>query len=382
MSLASGLCLPSTLAHRLMAMRGLALLTLMLVASTMAVATRASGLCFLSITSRRAAQRSTISTANSYASAAASASPGVLDEIETTLSNVFSNGITPDTNLLDLPSHQREAVGVAINTRQRLDSLERNRDCRTCWLQQKHCVCSQCPPCEYDTSSGRTLLPQVNRLFLLMHHKEIGLVVDTAKLLLSSFPKTSRLVVGGIGSEYQPSMGEMLDAFNGDRCLVLFPSAGARVFEEIEAEETRSNNENPYTSGEHDRWDVVVIDGTWQQARKLYNRYISGEEEGGPERVQLSEAAVAILNCDNVEEGTTNNDGEGERLPGHQLRRHPIKWREVSTLEATRLLLRDMMDDGSPSSDAKPWDTLATYQRIANNAAQRQLGPPRISTSR
>lgn len=338
------------------------------------------------------------------AAAPSSSTSSVLDQVEITLSRVFSNGITPDTNVLDLPSNQREAVGVAINIRQRLDALARSGDCRSCWLQRKHCVCSQCPPCEIDISTGQSSLSRINRLFLLTHHKEVGLVVDTAKLLLSSFPTMSKLVVGGIGEEYQASMGELLDAVNSNvdsdkrnsgktKCLVLFPSDDARIFDEIEKSSAETyygpnddSNASVCSNDDDDKYDVVVIDGTWQQARKLYNRYIPSEEDGGPLRVRLSEEAVAILNGDNIGTATSMEDtldsNIEQRIPGHQLRRHPVKWREVSTLEATRLLFRDMMGgDVSPSSNAKPWDALALYQQIADDAAQRQLGPPRISGS-
>jgi len=70
---------------------------------------------------------------------------------------------------------------------------------------------------------------------------------------------------------------------------------------------------------------------------------------------------------------------------GRQLRRHPIKWKEVSTLEATRLLFRDMMvamdEIGAEeymNEDGKQCHELLTeYQRISDEAAVRQLGPPR-----
>jgi len=405
-------------------MRSLTLLTHVVGVVAPAPAAAAAGLCFLSTTSTKrlltncSTRTRTICNArdvrsisspsclaarmHSAAAAAAAASApapssgpsSVLDQVETTLSHVFSNGITPDTNVLDLPPDQREAVGVAINIRQRLDALDRSGDCRTCWLQKKHCVCSQCPPCEVDVSTEQSTLPRINRLFLLTHHKEVGLVVDTAKLLLSSLPTVSKLVVGGIGEEYQASMGELLDAVNCNvdsdkrnsgttKCLVLFPSEDARTFDEIE----KSSSET-HIYGHDDKYDVVVVDGTWQQARKLYNRYIPSEEDGGPLRVRLSEKAVAILNGDNIGTATSMEDSSDtssnikQRIPGHQLRRHPVKWREVSTLEATRLLFRDMMGDySSPSSNAKPWDALALYQEIADDAAQRQLGPPRISES-
>jgi hypothetical protein len=218
------------------------------------------------------------------------------------------------------------------------------------------------------------------------------MVVDTAKLLLSTFPTKSRLVVSGIGREHQPTMGEMLDAVHGSgsnnapKCLVLFPSEDALTFDQIEAMEEAKAKDAGSGESDHDRqYDVVVIDGTWAQARKMYNRYIPSEEDGGPQRVQLSDDAVATLNGDS---STSNGDDslywydseDNQRISGHQLRRHPTKWREVATCEATRLLLRDMMADPFPkSSNEAPWDALATYQSIANSAACKQIGPPRIA---
>jgi len=147
-------------------------------------------------------------------------------------------------------------------------------------------------------------------------------------------------------------MKEMEDALGGGRCLVLFPTEGAKTFENVVDEASDIELE--------DGWDVVVVDGTWTQARRLHSRYIME----GAIHVQLSDQAVEILS------GSSND----EKLPGHQIRRHPVKWREVSTLEATRLLLGDMM---STTVMDHPWDTLATYQQNGDAAALRQLGPPR-----
>jgi len=217
------------------------------------------------------------------------------------------------------------------------------------------------------------------------------MVVDTAKLLLSTFPTKSRLVVSGIGREHQPTMDEMLDAVHGrssgsnnaHKCLVLFPSEDALTFDQIEAMEEAKAKDAGSGESDHDRqYDVVVIDGTWAQARKMYNRYIPSEEDGGPQRVQLSDDAVATLNGDssNGDDSAYWYDSEdNQRISGHQLRRHPTKWREVATCEATRLLLRDMMADPFPksSNSEASWNAFATYQSIANSAACKQIGPPR-----
>ncbi|KAL9187508.1 hypothetical protein ACHAXT_001611 [Thalassiosira profunda] len=287
----------------------------------------------------------------------------------------------PSRNILDLPPQQREAVGVATRLQKRLQGLETNGDCRRCWLQRAHCVCERCVPLEGEGGRG---IPKVDRLFLLTHHKEIGLVVDTAKLILASFPQTARLVVSGLGREHQPALGEMLDAASdaargddGKKCLILFPTDDARTFEEIETEICKgdaSKDAAAIETADSAGWDVIVIDGTWSQARKLHAKYF-GESKGNLRRVQLSDDAVRAL--DGAEGGAALEDvaGESDGNVGHQLRRHPIKWREISTLEATRLLLVDMHPDGDFAGQS---EAMARYHEIGNEAARRQLGPPRV----
>jgi DTW domain-containing protein YfiP len=277
-----------------------------------------------------------------------------LDQVEESVARVlkkYDSSGDAIGNIEDLPPQERESLGVARNLNTRLQAFARNNDCRRCWLQQAHCVCEECPPLEGGTSSPS--LPKVNRLFLLTHHKEICLAVDTAKLILAAFPQSCRLVVGGLSSEYQDSMRELEESIRQNNCLVLFPTDDARTFEQIEAaSETLSAEKS---------WDLVVVDGTWSQARKLHSRYL--QNTAG--HVQLSDSAVATL----------AQSASEESREGHQMRRHPIKWKEVSTLEATRLFLGDMMT----SSKERPWDKLALYQQKGDAAAIKQLGPHRMS---
>ncbi|KAL7534483.1 hypothetical protein ACHAXR_005907, partial [Thalassiosira sp. AJA248-18] len=298
-------------------------------------------------------------------------------------------------NILHFPPHDRETIGVASNLKRRLQAVANSGDCRRCWLQKRHCVCDYCIPLEGDEETG---IPNVNRLFLLTHHKEICLTVDTAKLILAAFPTTTRLVVSGIGREFQPSMGEMLDAVSnaansggddGRKCLILFPTDDAITFDQIREEIRRKKSEmtsltDVQTTGINNDedidkgWDVIVIDGTWSQARKMHSKYF--QESGGClYRVQLSDEAVEVLDRqsnNNIHDDSSGGGASGNDVAkGHQLRRHPIKWREISTLEATRLLLNDMHTDGQFDEHSS---AMAYYQEIGNDAAKRQLGPPRV----
>ena len=142
-------------------------------------------------------------------------------------------------------------------------------------------------------------------------------------------------------------------------------------------------------------WDVVVIDGTWTQARRLHTRYLPSEVEGGPRRVRLSDDAVEKLSQSS--QMTTTGEAficssEGHNS-GHQLRRHVVTWRQVSTFEATRLFLKDILDPEEPSKGGSsrdstqsplltlPWEQLQSFHVVANEAARTELGPKRDKVS-
>ena len=151
---------------------------------------------------------------------------------------------------------------------------------------------------------------------------------------------------------------------------------------------------------------MIVLDGTWAQARKFHSRYFSSSVEDDennndgndnddnytlhhPRRkkklrhVKLSEESVQLL-----QDGSTQT---GE----HQLRRHEIPWRQVGTFEAFRLFLRDWSrefpnynnftnmkdndddDDDDDDNNVEAWEKIGSYQRIANDAARRELPPSR-----
>lgn len=306
-----------------------------------------------------------------------------------------------------LPPRQedREAVAVARHLDRRVEALRRNHDCPRCWMQHKNCICSQCPPVdkEYvlnDSTHNHTSTKKLNRIFVVMHHKEIGLKVDTAKLILAAFPTTCRLVVSGMGPDHQASMEEMMASLNDPTVtsLILYPDDSARTLEEIVQRETNgkeglySNNKD----GDHQEsqattrdtttyYDLVVLDGTWAQARKMHARYFgvnsaSSTSHSSVLNVQLSSHAVHQL-------------AQGSIERGHQLRRHSIAWRQVGTFEATLLFLEDWErvvcghekqnpEGVTEATRSRVRDAIGSYQKIANEAARWEMGSPQTTFGR
>ena len=338
-----------------------------------------------------------------------------LHQVEVTISNVFSscscsnggvgggggeNNIPSDVDILDLPVEQREAFGVARHVDKRLRSLRKNNDCPRCWMQRYHCICEDCAPVvvvDSDKTCENNLQGSLKRIFLVVHHKEIGLKVDTAKLILAAFPFQCELVVGGIGPEHQTSMNLMLESIRDSKrmSLLLFPDETAKTLEEIvhqkkstcstTTEASLRDAQPPESGNNHndndidDGYDLIVLDGTWAQARKFHSRYFPPDDNNSSpssssslQRVKLSEASVELLHNGSIESG-------------HQLRRHEIPWRQVGTFEAFRLFLRDWSrefpshNENNNENDGglEFWEQIESYQRIGNDAALKELGPPR-----
>uniref|UniRef100_A0A7S0N4B5 tRNA-uridine aminocarboxypropyltransferase n=1 Tax=Pyramimonas obovata TaxID=1411642 RepID=A0A7S0N4B5_9CHLO len=224
------------------------------------------------------------------------------------------------------PPQERESVITARKLATKLSYLQ-GETCPHCWLQRNHCICSQVQP-----------LPMRHRLWIYSHLDEVLLAADTSKLLLAAYPQTARLVVNGLPSLEQ----EMKDALAGSaRAFVLFPAENATSFDQLAAAVAPGGTAGDDGS-EGEAWDIVVLDGTWEQARKLNSRL-------DPEipRVVLGRAL----------------DGH---VPAHTLRAHPTPFRRISTLEATALLLRDM---GLPRGEVAP---LLAYLKLADEAYYRQ----------
>ena len=118
----------------------------------------------------------------------------------------------------------------------------------------------------------------------------------------------------------------------------------SKLMDEQQSSRNNTNNDDKGTTTKG--WDVIVIDGTWAQARKMHSKYFPEVSKGCLYRVQLSEEAVKELDHGGSS-SNSNNDGINDDdsgivqrnvAKGHQLRRHPIK---VSVFGLSLLTCRD-----------------------------------------
>ena len=116
--------------------------------------------------------------------------------------------------------------------------------CEVCALHTELCVCAELRPVELAT-----------RLIVIQHSRERHKPTNTARLLLH-LVTGARLVHYGLRDEPTDMAGLLATA--ADAC-VLYPREAARVLEAA-----ASPPERPRT--------LIVLDGTWRQARRLAGR--------------------------------------------------------------------------------------------------------------
>eukprot|EP00934_Nitzschia_sp_Nitz4_P009258 Nitzschia sp. Nitz4//scaffold28_size193895//45400//46365//NITZ4_001637-RA/size193895-processed-gene-0.12-mRNA-1//1//CDS//3329545898//9248//frame0 len=164
----------------------------------------------------------------------------------------------------------------------------------------------------------------------------------------------SRCLAGRIrdARKSNPSMAALEKALKTDRSLVLFPDESAQTFAEYSSSiDNKEGADDTDSSSAHPPWNIIVIDGTWQQARRIKLRYFDHVP-----KIKLSDQALQIL---------------GEETNGHQLRKHSIPWKKIATFEAVRLLLVDWFQKewSDPKDPLAPWSKIRHYVAIANHAA-------------
>jgi DTW domain-containing protein YfiP len=118
----------------------------------------------------------------------------------------------------------------------RRKKLDLDGRCERCLQQHAHCACAAIPSIETDT-----------RFLLIRHWKERLKPSNTARFVDYALPRSNLIDYGAPGTEWDPSVLAQPNA------ALLFPDPDAPVFEGV-----------PDT--------VIVVDGSWPQARKLVNK--------------------------------------------------------------------------------------------------------------
>lgn len=217
----------------------------------------------------------------------------------------------------------REPLAVAKSVLRSTDALLAPARCADCWLPKPACICAA-------VRASREPLRAVRRIFMVLHHRELGLTADTSRLLRLAFPSQVSLAVAGLPGV---AWREVQESMESGRALVLFPAAGARAIAEAAADGSSGGSAR----------DVIIPDGTWAQAKRI-NRKLGG---GAALRVELGGADVEQLGADRR---------------GWQARGSEGGWRRVATLEATRRALAAL------GEDADATQRIASAHRIAHRA--------------
>ena len=174
-----------------------------------------------------------------------------------------------------------------LKAERKLERWRAEGRCSRCWLRHAQCVCSRLAPLA-GVATNRV------DVALSVHYKEWGCTKSTAKLL--------PLVLEGCRATVYP-IEPLLPPRRGPT-LLLFPGEGSQPASSL----------REWAAAQQERVTLVVVDGTWSQARTM------ARQLAGVTRVHVSE-------------------GAGESLVLH--RKQP-RLGHVSTLEATALALREL----------------------------------------
>jgi DTW domain-containing protein YfiP len=288
--------------------------------------------------------------------------------------NILNNDgeyATSNSTFQCIPTSEREEINIIRYLYDKLRSMKSRNICLRCWYMK--------PDCCICNSITKFLLPSyIHRIFILTHYKEIGMISDTMKLLLCTYPNHCRLVIGGLFKQH--SMYEMMNVLqqnnhkndNGTtspttnvnsgnmttiaKPLVLFPSANAPTFQTYYDNQEKQRDHCNVTT----IYDIIVIDATWDQARRLYNRHMMHQHQPCTinqippftyDNIQLSNASLQSLRQQEIYIKDNENHINPSKITtssntinvGQQLRPHPISIRQIATAHAVQLLLHDMI---------------------------------------
>jgi len=141
---------------------------------------------------------------------------------------------------------------IVIHTKEETFSEQR---CKACWLLKRECMCGEVVPVSLPIDFN-----------VLLHYKEYLRISNTGHLLTLTNPGSRLLVEGKEGDDARLAELEAAAVKDPYSVVALMPCAGA-----LSVSELKQKRKEHGTNG---RLQVILLDGTWRQARAL-NRRVS-----------------------------------------------------------------------------------------------------------
>lgn len=288
----------------------------------------------------------------------------------------------------------------ALEHAQRMLGNDAARRCRRCWMANGSCFCDQV--CAVGLAA---LLPAgLAKVYLYTHHAEMHrrLATNTGKLLQLAFgEELVERVVQGQPEQEQAMVRELGAVARRQRhtfpcsAIVLLPCTGSWAVDALVAAATTAAEKGGdggvgQSKGKHPPLVVVVLDGTWHDAKALNRRldvllsvFLRGPSQCGEKQSEaagdLSAAAGCSANCGDSGENLSLLPRVHLRLEdnkssavGGGLRKHVQGKRDkVSTAGAFAILLQELAaccgssgseDVGAAGEAANVW--LAASSRL------------------
>ncbi len=245
-----------------------------------------------------------------------------LEEVKTKAQTQHNCAVHPLRNLYV----QRYLACRLMGFRQKFDGVETDQMCPFCWFTPLHCYCSTLeyhyPVLSYQTTdtlqknvfeTKSNVSPNFNLIVYMFEH-EFRRTSNTGKLLLSCIPN-ARLLISG----YEAHEQFLKTLFETEplNTLILYPSEESITISELIEKRKQQNLEDSNQQPQNKKWNIIVMDGTWRNARTLMRNV---PETIQHIRVNPPQGYIAIFN---------------------EIRRMPQEGR-VSTLEAVSWLLKDL----------------------------------------
>ena len=187
-----------------------------------------------------------------------------------------------DSNLLTFQERKHLAKTLPKDEKQQMviktyfsNTMHHMRDqgkCLDCSFLNENCICQSLEnlsTINNDNATATTKSPSI-RFLVWMHYKEKYRASNTGKLLLKLFPGSKYFIhaLPEDSMEFSNIVTQNASA-NDTITVVLYPSSDAIDAKDLLKEQTTGPLASYKPISQYNHIDIVILDGTWKQARKL-----------------------------------------------------------------------------------------------------------------